>query len=180
LSAYAGEIVMVCECGERYFNAQLDYHESEFVGLEHVKVKGEVMDKTLNEIRNSATCSSEHIDLLEMEIEQLQAELVIVKQSEVEWSEIARSVVNNTNKNMRGVIEQLQADVERWKGHHKASMEHTAQRVAEVNILDKEVEELTMVVTDYKMKWLEAVEEAICQAEVKKRLLSILSSSSDS
>lgn len=39
LSAYEGEIVLVCECGERYFNAQDFFDDSKFEKLEHVKIK---------------------------------------------------------------------------------------------------------------------------------------------
>lgn len=37
LSAYAGEVVLVCDCGERYFNAQEHFDEGTLGSLEHVK-----------------------------------------------------------------------------------------------------------------------------------------------
>jgi hypothetical protein len=39
-------------------------------------------------------------------------------------------------------LERLEAEVTRWKGHHKASMEHVAERVAEIDIKDKRIAEL--------------------------------------
>lgn len=37
LSAYEGEIVLVCEeCGERYYNAQDDFDEEKFSCLEEI------------------------------------------------------------------------------------------------------------------------------------------------
>jgi hypothetical protein len=44
LSAYEGEVVLVCDCGERYFNAQDFFNGDKFVGLEHVKEKEESDD----------------------------------------------------------------------------------------------------------------------------------------
>lgn len=38
LSAYDGEVVLVCDCGERYFNAQDFYNDDEFADLEHIEV----------------------------------------------------------------------------------------------------------------------------------------------
>ena len=37
LSAYAGEVVLVCDCGERYFNAQEHFDEGILSSLEHIK-----------------------------------------------------------------------------------------------------------------------------------------------
>lgn len=36
LSAYEGEIVLVCECGERFFNAQESFDADKFACLEHI------------------------------------------------------------------------------------------------------------------------------------------------
>jgi hypothetical protein len=43
LSAYKGEIVLVCECGERYFNAQDFFDDEKFANLEHIKEKNHEM-----------------------------------------------------------------------------------------------------------------------------------------
>lgn len=43
LSAYEGEIVLVCECGHRHFNAQDFFSEKTLAELEHVSVgKGDI------------------------------------------------------------------------------------------------------------------------------------------
>ena len=41
LSAYEGEIVLVCECGERFFNAQEWFDDHHFINLHHVVIKDE-------------------------------------------------------------------------------------------------------------------------------------------
>lgn len=41
LSAYEGEIVLVCDwCGKRYFNAQEYFSKEQFENLEKIKIKG--------------------------------------------------------------------------------------------------------------------------------------------
>ena len=42
LSAYKGEVVLVCSCGERYYNAQDFFDDEKFAGLEHIKIKGDL------------------------------------------------------------------------------------------------------------------------------------------
>ena len=40
LSAYEGEVVLVCpQCDNRFFNAQEHFHAEEFVRLEHIRAK---------------------------------------------------------------------------------------------------------------------------------------------
>ena len=40
LSAYEGEVVLVCDCGERFYNAQDFFDDHRFINLCHVVIKG--------------------------------------------------------------------------------------------------------------------------------------------
>lgn len=41
LSAYEGEVVLVCDCGERFYNAQDFFDDHRFINLCHVVIKNE-------------------------------------------------------------------------------------------------------------------------------------------
>ena len=44
LSAYEGEVVLVCDCGERFYNAQDFFDDHRFINLCHVVIKGAVYE----------------------------------------------------------------------------------------------------------------------------------------